>query len=450
MSTPATLTTTYSRKHRMDAEALQRNNKRIKETPASSAANSDQVFALQSSVGAHISPKDFSPVPAMKSKKTTASRRLKENSSSKAQGLASPFLKPQKPLQRTHANTIHSQSTKNSPVEGFKQQHHRRPSMPTPPRFEASTWLPLKQQGIDNAPRTALSPKVDFNRPPSQMDFNSMEVDLQSFAGSLSATSTPPPGSTSLQLMRNGSLTVGSDSSDEDVLRGALMHEDSSPFFSSSSDSTAPSLRSAINLPDSKALQAKELDIQRIFSSLDIEPRQKLLRTTSLGPEIFLSSSRPESDEFDSASSNSTETQVPKGRARRGTIRASEHNPSMSYDSLQVAPIAPTARRTRSGTVVGPAHKGLTVEQMPSVSHHKAEGKATNVPSSPESDDELLITKAWNEEDWLPPPGATVYNAATATKRAGNGTKGSVNGVKGSANGTKGSGRGSGRKKGGA
>lgn len=271
MSTPATLTTTYSRKHRMDAEALQRNNKRIKETPASSAANSDQVFALQSSVGAHISPKDFSPVPAMKSKKTTASRRLKENSSSKAQGLASPFLKPQKPLQRTHANTIHSQSTKNSPVEGFKQQHHRRPSMPTPPRFEASTWLPLKQQGIDNAPRTALSPKVDFNRPPSQMDFNSMEVDLQSFAGSLSATSTPPPGSTSLQLMRNGSLTVGSDSSDEDVLRGALMHEDSSPFFSSSSDSTAPSLRSAINLPDSKALQAKELDIQRIFSSLDIE-----------------------------------------------------------------------------------------------------------------------------------------------------------------------------------
>lgn len=176
-------------------------------------------YQLPSSVGLHESPKDFSPVPALK----TSSIGSKENirakktykSRKKSRQLASPFnsgpnsaeSSPKKPIQtrsRLQRRTLSDKTRKNIPIA---QSVTNSPSSltktrPSDLRSAQSSPVFTKLDFLEHPPIS-----VDFNRPPSQLSlydynhnvsFNAFldainpdQIDPSSLLADIQGTSTP-------------------------------------------------------------------------------------------------------------------------------------------------------------------------------------------------------------------------------------------------------------------
>ncbi|KAJ7484232.1 hypothetical protein FB451DRAFT_1554811 [Mycena latifolia] len=371
------------------------------ETPYPSALTEEQKFKLKSSRGLPIHPDQFSPLPVAHpvGSRTSSSNLYKENVSRRAPKkgafLDSPFnsrpnsarSSPQKrafasnllkqPTQTLFKRTLsdtnynpnipQSASTTNSPTHS--PTRIRRPSAPSPPR--PGTWISTETNFGDFDFHSALAnpfflssatSDIDFNRPPSSL----------SFYGDLDSELFDDPQAISTPAKMNGAYTLGSavtvdcdedfggeekdititeDTMDVDfsfgmktVQKGAYTHSPSEDFDMYDNISIGLGLRLAPlvsnegedRAADRAALtdrnKSRDGDLKHLFEGLALAPRSRFFnnRTRSLD-----SPSSPAQDDSNSR---------PKGRDRRGTIRASD---------FPKAPFAP-ARRTRSGTVIGP------------------------------------------------------------------------------------------------
>ncbi|KAK7060804.1 hypothetical protein VNI00_000537 [Paramarasmius palmivorus] len=233
---------------------LQSQAKYAYETPHPTAQSQSEVYKLPSSVGSHVSPSDFSPIPKpsnprrgisstnLKENTTTGNPFIKERFSQKKYGknrtraraaLESPFgsataspenTSASKPAEQTDSPTL----TEHFPIDSLPKP--RRPSAPTPPRFSDWNYNPsntvsavdlpaLKNQNsfaqtnADDEPHDSIfsrspSHAIDFNRPPSQLSLydytrtiaydSSADTPMESFGSSnddfsrnIAAASTP-------------------------------------------------------------------------------------------------------------------------------------------------------------------------------------------------------------------------------------------------------------------
>ncbi|KAJ7512317.1 hypothetical protein B0H11DRAFT_477869 [Mycena galericulata] len=312
----------------------------------------------------------------------------------------------QKAFKRTLSDTNYnpnipqSASTDNSPVHAYSPLRIRRPSAPSPPR--PGTWVPKETNvgSFDFDFHSALDTPfflpsatndIDFNRPPSSLSFYG-DSDASLFDDEVEAVSTPPmtkgaytlssaldddnddqfddhesePDLTMTQDPMEVDFSYGlkympmrerspwlSDSlvhppvSQEERNRcrpeqGAYMHSSPSDDIDMQDGDISFGLRFGlaafvpIGEDDDPVLRAGNKpsgdgELKQMFDGLALAPRNRLLnnRARSLDSPV---------------AENTTAPSKPKGRDRRGTIRASD------FVRSATAP----ARRTRSGTIIGP------------------------------------------------------------------------------------------------
>ncbi|KAJ7742158.1 hypothetical protein DFH07DRAFT_1063807 [Mycena maculata] len=383
------------------------------ETPHPSALTEEQKFKLNSSRGLTMHPDQFSPLPVSRPV-ISGSSRLKENDSrrisKKDMSLHSPFnsrpnsarsspqkraltteQRTQKPVKRTLSDTNYnpnipqSASTTNSPAHTYPPIRIRRPSAPSPPRPGA--WS--QKENSFNFDFSALETPfflpsatndIDFNRPPSSLSFYG-DSDAPLF-DDVQAVSTPPPMKRTYTLGsdiddeddefdREPDLTITQDAMDVDYPFGlkSIPTRERSPWLSDS----------LISPPASQDWNRHRQEGAYAHSEPDVDMQDGISLGLGLGPAPFVPGGEDEDPviraegattgdgelkqmfdglalatktrflnnrtrSLDSPADNTASK--PKGRDRRGTIRASDFSRSAT---------APTTRRTRSGTVIGPA-----------------------------------------------------------------------------------------------
>ncbi|KAJ7238484.1 hypothetical protein C8J57DRAFT_1727653 [Mycena rebaudengoi] len=290
-----------------------------------------------------------------------------------------------------------SASTNTSPTHSHSPTRIRRPSAPSPPR--PGTWIPTETNvgsfdfNFHSAPmdpfllRSSMN-EIDFNRPPSSL---SIYGDSESkFFDEALGISTPASLKRAYSL---GSALVDNEDSDDErdqpdltIIADAMdvdapsspgmkppRMRERSPWLSDSIISppvsqewnSPPKERAYAQSPphdvdmyDEFSLglgpglaafvpsgeQVEDPVLRRSQNTTDSDHLRHMFDGLDLAPKSRLLSTRTRS--LDSPSGLDIVTDAkPKGRDRRGTIRAS--------DFTKPAPVAP--RRTRSGTVVGPA-----------------------------------------------------------------------------------------------
>ncbi|KAJ7096158.1 hypothetical protein C8R44DRAFT_749007 [Mycena epipterygia] len=297
------------------------------------------------------------------------------------------------------SNIPQSASTANSPTRAHSPVRSRRPSAPSPPR--PGTWMPKEKNigSFDFDFHSALvnpfflpsaTNDIDFNRPPSSLSFYG-DSDLQLFDDG-QVFSTPETVKRAYTLGsdvaeydenfpydgdREPDLTMTQDTMDVDLAYGmkALPMRERSPWLSDSLISPPVSQEWKRHPKEGAYTHSTSEDIEMYddishglgvqFAPLvlseedDADAAAPVLRTDgktrdddlkqmfdglALVPQNRYFNNRTRS--LDSSNPASTEDDVnvkPKGRDRRGTIRASDFSK-----------VAASARRTRSGTVIGP------------------------------------------------------------------------------------------------
>ncbi|KAJ7199176.1 hypothetical protein GGX14DRAFT_699870 [Mycena pura] len=318
-----------------------------------------------------------------------------------AQLARSSLSKPDEPcLKRTLSDTNYnpnipqSASTTNSPTRAHSPVRFRRPSAPSPQR--PGDWIPKDQTltSFDLNIHSAIGNPfffptngIDFNRPPSSLSFYG---DDSHFFDDAQGISTPAGKQGAYMLgsaatadderLDEPDLTLTEDAMDVDVTLSSGLKarptRERSPWLSDSLISPPPSQewnrtpqegayihRPSANVdmnddlslglglePEFAFAPEKDSDhaaddnravggrgLKQMFDDLALGPNNRPLniRTRSLD-----SAAEPAPADSDTARSK------PKGRDRRGTIRAS--------DFVKAGAAPAPARRTRSGTVVGP------------------------------------------------------------------------------------------------
>ncbi|KAJ7152701.1 hypothetical protein C8R43DRAFT_1106941 [Mycena crocata] len=426
------------------------------ETPHPSALTEEQKFKLNSSRGSPMHPDQFSPLPVVRP--ITGSRKLKENRSRRipkkdSASLASPFnsrpssacTSPQKPdfalehrlFKRTlsdknYSPTIpQSASTTNSPAHSPARL--RPPSAPSPPRPAwVSKDMPFNFYSANPFFLPSPTNDIDFNRPPSSLSFYG-DADPQLF---------------DIPALMDSAFTLGSaladDDDDDDAehrerglpgamdvdfswgLKPASMRE-RSPWLSDTAVSpqeciqhdvdmcdVPPAFGLAAFVPSGEEDQAFHGDLKQMFDGLALGifpptflPSFSPLVTYSYsslpyftrrfnsslissffyqGPKSHGLPSRTRS--LDSAAiDDDSPTAKPKGRDRRGTIRASDF-PSNTGLGL--------ARRTRSGTVIGPPSRNNDGSHVDGYSPGR-KGKGEDSIGEVDEDEEL---GGWCGDGW--------------------------------------------------
>ncbi|KAF7292013.1 hypothetical protein MIND_01227000 [Mycena indigotica] len=362
------------------------------ETPHPSVLTEEQKFKLKSS--RPVNPDEVSPFvpPPRTLHSRTSSRNHKENATTrrtnnKSKFLDSPFnsrpgsaaVSPQKtissPEKQTFKRTLsdtnynpnvqQSASTANSPTHNHNRL--RRPSAPSPPR--PADWLhhDYMLSNLDIELHNAFSnpfffpTDVDFNRPPSSL---SMYGDCEHFFDDVQGESTPartyrapPPNFDTDEDVFDDVMDVDPTTSTGPKLRD--IPRERSPWLSDSLISPpnsqewnksprytqSPAKDHDFDMEDEFSLNLSEEPLGQAFN--DAPPAVELKHMFD-GLAIVQGSNKGglsnRTRSLDSAPEPTSTDNKPKGRDRRGTIRAS--------DFVKV-PIAP-ARRTRSGTVIGP------------------------------------------------------------------------------------------------
>jgi hypothetical protein len=134
---------------------------------------------------------------------------------------------------------------------------------------------------------------------------------------------------------------------------------------------------------------------------------------------IALKDSLSRSRSLDSTSDlmNKKKNEKRRTRDRRGTIRASDFAKGRSVSGIDddtgesSSSRAPTTRRTRSGTIIGPAKPSSSINVLPSRAVRAVRGKKlTSGPKSDQlaemsgedSEDELLLKGHWRDDEVLP------------------------------------------------
>ncbi|KAJ7670356.1 hypothetical protein B0H17DRAFT_1246108 [Mycena rosella] len=378
------------------------------ETPYPSALAEEQKFKLKSSRGLPMHPDQFSPLPTAHPVRyrTFSSNLFKENVSrrvpKKDASLDSPFnSRPNSacssPRNRTPAssstkqklpkrtlsdtnynpNIPQSASTTNSPTHSPTRP--RRPSAPSPPR--PGTWIPKETTfgNFDFDFHSALANPfflssatndIDFNRPPSSLSFygeldSELFDDSQAISTSANTNRAYPLDSafedddedfgdgendrTITQDTMDVDLSMSPPASQEWTHRpqtGAYTYSPPEDFDMYDDISLGLSLRLAPLVPNEEdgasppvlhtdRGKTRDTDLKHLFDGLALAPRTRFLTTRTRSLDS------PDSPTPADSNSNAR----PKGRDRRGTIRASDFPIKAAF--------AP-ARRTRSGTVIGP------------------------------------------------------------------------------------------------
>ncbi|KAJ6462044.1 hypothetical protein C8R47DRAFT_102816 [Mycena vitilis] len=421
------------------------------ETPHPSALTEEQKFKLNSSRGLPVNPDQFSPLPAShRIFSRTGSRNLKENASHRAHKkgklLDSPFNSrpsstasspqkshgqsaaafekhatqklPKRTLSDTHynPNIPQSASTTTSPIRAHSPIRARRPSAPSPLR--PGHWIPKDTAAIGSfdfdfhsalvnpfsLPSTVSD--IDFNRPPSSLSCYG-DADSQ-FFDDVQGISTPATKKRAYTHMADDDdddelqepdLTITQDDMDVvSVGMKVIPTRERSPWLSDSLISPPASHEWAhppqegastsqdVDMDDDSSLHlgrapgfvpdggasgdgtgVGERDLSHVFDGLALATKNRFItgRTRSL----------------DSAPDGDDEVHPkPKGRDRRGTIRASDFKNSV-----------PPARRTRSGTVIGPpttlqrtrSFDGGEVNEEEELGEWCADGWVVAAPPSP-------------------------------------------------------------------
>ncbi|KAJ7154558.1 hypothetical protein C8R46DRAFT_1297036 [Mycena filopes] len=378
------------------------------ETPHPSILTEEQKFRLNSSRGLPVHPDQFSPLPVSRRiVSRTGSRNLKENASLRAQkkskSLASPFnsrpgsaasspqksqqtrLSPastqhstQKLFKRTLSDTNYnpnipqSASTTNSPTHAHSPLRARRPSAPSPPR--PNNWLPK-----DTVPGSfdfnfhsgiaspfflpSATNDIDFNRPPSSLSVYGDYGDTESqFFDEVQGVSTPA-------TKKQRAYALGSALADDDdegleepdlTITQHVMDVDISPAAAGMKEGA----HTQSPTPDVDMYDEISLGLglppnfgAPVAASRDDEDRvgEETADKPNAGGEAtkhrFLNARTRSLDSAtdDQERHEQDEQTKPKGRDRRGTIRASDFNNFKTASSSFAPP-----RRTRSGTVIGP------------------------------------------------------------------------------------------------
>ncbi|KAJ7150831.1 hypothetical protein C8R43DRAFT_1005334 [Mycena crocata] len=337
------------------------------ETPYPSALTEEQKFKLNSSRGLPMHPDQFSPLPV--ARPITGSRKLKENRTRRipkkdSASLDSPFnsrpgsacTSPQKPdnfalehrlFKRTLSdknyspNIPQSASTANSPAHSPARL--RRPSAPSPPR--PGTWVSRFDFVSPANPffLPSATNEIDFNRPPSSLSFYG-DADAQLF-------DSPAPAYTLGSALadeeedRERGLPGAMDVDFSWGLESAYLHDDVD-MCADDDDKSSPAFGLAAFVPSGEEDHAFHGELKQMFDGL------------ALGPKSYGLPSRARSlDSEAPASAVDDENPKPKGRDRRGTIRASDFDFPKAVNGLGLG----LARRTRSGTVVGRTRSGTVV-----------------------------------------------------------------------------------------
>ncbi|KAJ7056154.1 hypothetical protein C8F01DRAFT_1373127 [Mycena amicta] len=381
------------------------------ETPYPSLLTEEQKFKLNSSRPVH--PDQVSPFPdARPITSRTSSRKQKENASlrtsKKAKFLDSPFnsrpgstvTSPQKTMpspekksfKRTLSDTNYnpnipqSASTANSPAYIHSSIRARRPSAPSPPR--PGDWLRKDHilSNLDLDLQNAFAnpfffpTDVDFNRPPSSL---SMYGDSDHFFDDAQGVSTPASQRGAYRVPPAG---IDTDDELDDVMQDAMDVDATVPapgprlkdFPRERSPWLSDSLISPPNSQEWNDPSQKGAYIRSPVQDVDMEDELSL--GLGLGPPLPADNQRPGDlkQMFDglaigsknlfgsrTRSLDSTAHHAPaeptesgpksKGRDRRGTIRASDFVKNPGGGGGGAGPTAAgLARRTRSGTVIGP------------------------------------------------------------------------------------------------
>ncbi|KAI3619861.1 hypothetical protein WG66_002746 [Moniliophthora roreri] len=210
------------------------------ETPHPTMQSQSEVYKLPSSVGSHVSPSDFSPIlkPSRKATSTnlkenstvagssftrdrfTQKRYGKNRTRSRVRpaALESPFCSANPSPEQVSASAIQSDSPT---LASESPQKTRRPSAPTPPRLSDWKYNPSNTVSAVDLPalkHPKAQPKapdslsifhrspshtIDFNRPPSQLslyDYNrsttyepslSLPSNNEEFSRNIQSSSTP-------------------------------------------------------------------------------------------------------------------------------------------------------------------------------------------------------------------------------------------------------------------
>ncbi|KAJ6599913.1 hypothetical protein DFH09DRAFT_1271484 [Mycena vulgaris] len=419
------------------------------ETPYPSALTEEQTFKLMSSRGLPMHPDQFSPLPAAHPR-TTSSNMYKENvvvsrrvlkkdasldspfnsrpnsarSSPQKRSLASTHKLFKRTLSDTNYNPNIPQSTSTTSSPSHSHSHSptrlRRPSAPSPPR--PGTWIPKETTFGDfdfDFHSAHANPfflpsavnDIDFNRPPSSLSFYG-DADSPLFDDP-QAVSTPQRAYILGSAVEDEDEDFGDEETDLTITQdpmgvdssygmrvpsewkhrdeaGAYMHSPSEDFDMYDDISLGLGLRLAPLVPNvdddddgggggaadpalrTEGSKTREGELRQMFDGLALAPRNRFLTTRTRS----LDSPSSVAVGADAAPSR------PKGRDRRGTIRASD------FPKATFAP----ARRTRSGTVIGPpapvARADVDTERIGEVSEDELEswcsdGWAVAAPPSP-------------------------------------------------------------------
>ncbi|KAF7318379.1 hypothetical protein HMN09_00347000 [Mycena chlorophos] len=426
------------------------------ETPHPSVLTEAQKFKLNSSRPSD--PDQISPFPNARSMPTrTSSRNKKENAarrsgaSKKTKFLDSPFnsrpgsatVSPQKMVvaspqktsfKRTLSDTrfnpnvaAQSASMANSPAYTHSPIRARRPSAPSPPRDTFLANLDIELQHALANP-FFFPTDVDFNRPPSSL---SMYGDTEHFFDEAQGVSTPASEQPAYRVppahidMDDDDLDEYVHPMDVDLPRGPQLKEfrrERSPWLSDSLISP-PNSQEWDRPPQDRAYTQSPMhdhdvdmddelglgmplgaafndapaggDLKQMFDGLAIGSRNRMFgtRTRSLDSATEPTPVEP------------TIENRPKGRDRRGTIRASDFIKTAPAVNAVPVPLG-LARRTRSGTVVGPP---MTARARSLDRDREGLGEV----------DEGEELGGWVAEDWAvaAPPSPVVTRTGTGNSR---------------------------------
>ncbi|KAJ6469334.1 hypothetical protein C8R45DRAFT_1166885 [Mycena sanguinolenta] len=325
-------------------------------------------------------------------------------------------------LKRTFSDTHYnpnipqSASTTTSPTHAHSPVRTRRPSAPSPIRSipkDTAFEFDFHSALADPFFLPSAINDVDFDRPPSSFSFYG-DADSQ-FFDEVQGSSTPPPKNSAYILdsavadddddeFQQPDLTITQDAMDIDTTCSAgmkaLPNRARSPWLSDSlisppnsqewnrplqegpqSSSQDVDMNNSLGLGLAPAfvdppfdtaeehpanLNPGDRDLKQMFDGLALATKNRFLNTRTRS--------------LDSPPDDEEEDPKPKGRDRRGTIRASDFKNS-------VAP----PRRTRSGTVIGPPTQS---QRAPSLNDPEGAGSVGKVDETEELND-------WCADGWI-------------------------------------------------